>query len=156
MNIYVTKQKKFISGPIKHQCSKPYFYLKGKFETLLSQLESGEASAINKLLREKTLTKLDYKDDYIKILEFISLMQGRTFTKKKEMEKIVEDFVEKIFKPMFRADPLSKEVSDDDIKSIQIKNSITLILFENILNIIPESTRRFPDIFEFMELIVFN
>ena len=123
LNIYVIKNKQFTSGPINHQCSKSYFYSKDTIlETLLSQLESREASAINKLIREKTLSKLNYDDDYIRILEFISMMHGRTLMKKKEIEKMLEHFTEKIFKPMFRADPLSKEVSDDDIKSIQIKN----------------------------------
>ena len=122
LNIYVIKDKKFISGPIKHQCSKSYFYSKDTiFETLLSQLESREASAINKLIREKTLTALNYEDDYIRILEFISMMHGRTLTKKKGMEKMVEDFTEKIFKPMFRADPLSKDLSDEGIASIKMK-----------------------------------
>ncbi len=122
LNIYVFKDKKFISGPIKHQCSKSYFYSKNTIlETLLSQLESREASAINKLIKEKNWTNLNYEDDYIRVLEFISMMHGRTLTKKKEMEKMVEDFTEKIFKPMFRADPLSKDLSDGDIASIKMK-----------------------------------
>ena len=123
MNIYVINDRKFTTGSIKHQCSKSYFYSKDTIlETLLSQLESREASAINKLIREKSLGKLNYEEDYIRILEFISMMHGRTLMKKKKMEKMLDDFTEKIFKPMFRADPLSKELSNDDIKSIKIKN----------------------------------
>jgi hypothetical protein len=123
LNVYVIKDQKFTLGPIKHQCSKSYFYSKDTtFETLLSQLESNEASAINKLIREKSLTNLNYEIDFIRILEFISVMHGRTLSRKKGMEKMLDDFTEKIFKPMFRADPLSKGLSDEDIKSIKIKN----------------------------------
>lgn len=123
LNVYVIKDRKFASGSIKHQCSKSYFYSKDTtFEILLSQLESREALAINKLLREKSLANLNYDNDFIRILEFISIMHGRTLSKKKGMEKMLNDFTEKIFKPRFRASPLSKELSDEDIKSIKIKN----------------------------------
>jgi len=122
LNIYTINNKKFVSGSINHQCSKSYFYSKDTaIELILSKLESKEFSAVNKLIKERSLNKIDY-DDYIDILEFISIMHGRTLTKKKEIEQMLDDFNEKIFKPMFRADPLSKGLSDKDIAGIKLKN----------------------------------
>jgi Protein of unknown function (DUF4238) len=121
-NIYVIKDKKFISGPLNHLCSKSYFYSKDKLlEKIISQLESREAKVINKLIREKSFASLSFEDYHLNFLEFISIMHGRTFRKKKETEKMLDDFTEKILKPMFRADPMSKDFSDDDIASIKIK-----------------------------------
>lgn len=121
LNIYVIKDKKFTQGSIEDQCSKDYFYSKDtSLETFLSQIESEESKAVKNLIGEKSLAKLS-DEDYIEILRCISLMHGRTLKRKKEVEKIFDDFVEKILKPAFRADPLSTDLTDENIKSINLK-----------------------------------
>lgn len=122
LNLYVINKKEHVTGSLNNQCSKSYFYSNDTMlEKLISQLESREASAINKLIRERKLSALSEEEYFVKILEFISMMNGRTLNNKKQTEKMIDNFMEDIIKPMFRADPLSKGISDEDIAKMKMK-----------------------------------
>ena len=96
IEVYNLKRSAGFTSPIRHVCSKPYYYSKNaEMEKILAQLENRQADVIRSVISNKTLPIL-LQDDYFMLLSFITLQHSRTPVAKRKDQQSMEIISDKI------------------------------------------------------------
>lgn len=106
------------NAPIKNQCSKKWFYGKGKTEDKLSQLEGDGAKVIKRVLEDK---KVDFKEK-AQLYQFIYLQSIRTLKKINLINETTKEVKKKILRSMAEIEGL-KDI-DEIISEIVEQDSM--------------------------------
>ena len=76
IEVYNLKRSAGFTSPIRHVCSKPYYYSKNaEMEKTLTQLENRQADAVRSVISNKTL-RIPLQDGHM-LLSFITLQYSR-------------------------------------------------------------------------------
>lgn len=118
IKVYQKDKAKIIeNAPIKNQCSKKWFYGKGKTEDKLSKLEGDGAKVIKKVLEGK---KVDFKEK-AQLYQFIYLQSIRTLKKINLINETTKELKKEIIKSIAEVkglkdiDEIIDEVIEQDI-----------------------------------------
>ena len=130
IEVYNLKRSAGFTSPIRHVCSKPYYYSKNaEMEKILAQLENRQADVIRSVISNKTL-RIPLQDGHM-LLSFMALQYSRTPVAKRKDQQSMEIISDKIVSSLLGPNADCKIV-DPDIHVRAIKNALNFfpLLFD--------------------------
>lgn len=130
INVYTTKGKNHFKGSLKNQCSKKNFYDDEKTEKFLSIKECEQSKILKKIIQEKeNFPTISSNENFLKILEFLSLTGLRTLYFKKIMDSFKEALSECIYIEIPKNKMNLKDIKRNLCVHILLKDLKPILLF---------------------------